>query len=80
MKQYCRYCSWACWQGDESFACCAPAPCGNNGGGILYDGKKAKRPNKCKAFDFNPIDIFRIDKMYKPRAKVEQQYEQIKMF
>lgn len=87
MKQYCRYCSNAFdYNGEGSdFICGANAPCGNNGCGRFYDAKKAKRPNKCKHFDFINADIFRQDENgifaeYKPRKIIKQPYEQMTIF
>ncbi len=85
MKQYCRYCSWAFdYNGEaEDFLCMAPAPCGNNKAGKFYDASKAKRPNKCKHFDFDPMDVFYTtygEREYKPRAPREKpEGEQMKM-
>lgn len=76
MLQYCRYCSHALDYNGEAtdFICEADAPCGKNGAGAFYPASKAKRPNKCLHFDFNPNDIFRCDEngnfvQYKPREE-----------
>lgn len=63
MLQYCRYCSNAFDYNGEGtdFICEADAPCGNDGAGRFYTARKAKRPNKCKHFDFSNADIFRFD-------------------
>lgn len=91
MKQYCRYCTWACDYNGEAtdFICTAPAPCGNNEVGKFYDAAKAKRPNKCKHFDYVPMDVFYTtygEREYKPRdeyrkrkAEIEAAGEQLKM-
>lgn len=89
MKQYCRYCCNALDYNGEAtdFICDANAQCGNNGAGQFYDAKKAKRPNKCKYFEFNPLDVFYTtygEKEYKPRDKYkkreQEQGEQLKLF
>ena len=75
MRQYCRYCAYALdynGEGDD-FVCLAHAPCGANGAGQMYDASKAKRPNKCKHYEHNGLDIFRVDENgnfvpYKPRT------------
>ena len=76
MIQYCRYCSYALdYNGaGTDFLCFAPAPCGDDGYGMFYDAKKAKRPNKCRYFDFNENDVFGQDehgnfRTYNPRKK-----------
>ena len=78
MLQYCRYCSNAIDYNGEAtdFLCEAEAPCGNNGAGKFYPASKAKRPNKCPHFSFNPNDLFRYDErgnfvQYKPREPKE---------
>lgn len=88
MKQYCRYCSNAIDYNGEAtdFICTAKAPCGNNGAGQLYEAQIAKRTNKCKYFEFNPLDVFYTtygEKEYKSRVckKREQaQGEQLNLF
>lgn len=72
MKQYCRYCANALdYNGEaEDFLCNAEAPCGNNGAGKFYPAAKAKRPNKCEYFSFNPMDVFYTtygEREYTPR-------------
>lgn len=87
MKQYCRYCSLAVdYNGEgEDFICTAKAPCGNNGAGAFYNASKAKCPNKCPHFDFNPNDLFGMDengnfRQYKPREEYRaRNFEQLKM-
>ena len=78
MIQYCRYCCNALdYNGEaEDFLCHANAECGAFGAGRFYDASKAKRPNKCKHFEFNSYDIFRYNPdgsfaEYKPREKTE---------
>lgn len=85
-KQYCRYCSHAFDYNGEGteFLCSANAPCGNNGSGRFYQASKAKRPNKCRHFDFCNADIFRQDENgnfaeYKPRKVTSNPYKQMKL-
>ena len=48
MKQYCRYCSWACAQADDWAYCEA-----------IHNGvSRNSRRDKCKHFSFNEIDAF----------------------
>lgn len=65
MKQYCRYCA-NCHYGD--FVYCE----------IIRNTmreEKAKRPNKCKHFVFNPLDVFcPFDEDGKPRIYKPQKY------
>ena len=86
MNQYCRYCANAFDYNGEGtdFLCEADAPCGNNGAGRFYDASKAKRPNKCKHFDFRNADIFRYDEKgncaeYKPYGPVKK-LDQVSFF
>lgn len=74
MKQYCRYCANAIDYNGEAtdFICTAKASCGNDGAGKFYSAAKARKPNKCKHFDFNPLDVFYTtygEREYKPRAE-----------
>ena len=60
MKQYCRYCANLVY-GDSCY-CEIKKKCLN------YNS--CKRQNKCKSFEFNPIDALRENtKEYKPRKK-----------
>ena len=82
MKQYCRYCFNALDYNGEAtdFLCEANAPCGNYGAGKFYDARKAKRQNKCKYFEFNPLDVFYMaygEREYKPRKEIQPQGEQL---
>lgn len=61
MKQYCRYCA-KCVQVDEDICHCEHST-------ATFDGAKARRVNKCKRFVFNPIDVFDLERKYKPREK-----------
>ena len=39
---------------------------------------RAKRSNRCKDFELNPIDVFyENERGYVPRKKTEKKYEQI---
>ena len=74
MIQYCRYCVHAIDYNGEAtdFICLADAPCGANGAGRSYTAAKAKRPNRCKSFEFNPMDVFWTtygEREYKPRKR-----------
>ena len=57
MKQYCRYCS-NCIVGDAVY--CETLK-------MTMTEEKAKRVNQCKHFIFNEIDVFDLEKRYKPR-------------
>ena len=75
MNQYCRYCANALdYNGDATdFVCTAKAKCGNNGAGQFYNAAKAKRPNKCKYYELNPLDVFYTtygEHYYTPRVRV----------
>ena len=58
MKQYCRYCV-NCIYGDVVW--CDEL-------NKTMSESKAKAVNNCKHFVFNEIDVFDLDKKYKPRA------------
>lgn len=63
MKQYCRYCNH-CINGDAVY--CEVLK-------ITMSEEKAKRVNRCKEFVFNEIDVFDLEKRYKPRkTKMKQ--------
>lgn len=63
MKQYCRYCNH-CIVGDVVY--CEVLK-------ITMSEEKAKRVNRCKEFVFNEIDVFDLEKRYKPRkTKMKQ--------
>ena len=70
MKQYCRYCS-RCSYGDVCY-CDAKRK--------TMSEEAAKKPNNCKDFDFNPLDVFDPEKEYKPREKPNAHAEQLKLF
>lgn len=65
MKQYCRYCS-NCIVGDAVY--CETLK-------MTMTEEKAKRVNRCKQFIFNEIDVFDLDKRYKPR-KVKREIQE----
>lgn len=72
MKQYCRYCT-LCVYGDAVY--CSKKE-------KTMSEEKAKRVNNCKDFDFNEIDVFNPERIYKPRKKVdvEKRIYQEKLF
>ena len=49
MTQYCRYCSLASLQDDDLIYCEARKE--------IRDKKKIVSPNRCKQFEFNPVDV-----------------------
>ena len=71
MIQYCRYCShMVC--GDANYCSIKKQ---------FYSDKQICNANKCKQFDFNPIDALGINKNeYKPREKTTSNIEQINFF
>ena len=72
MTQYCRYCNNMCC-GDANY--CSPK-------NACFSDKEIKRPNKCKDFEFNPIDaLFENEKGYKARpVKIKETYLQTALF
>ena len=64
MKQYCRYCCYAT-QVEEDMCACEKL-------NIVMEKQKACRPNKCKMFEFNELDVFNFGRKYKPRKAKEQ--------
>lgn len=63
MKQYCRYCANAVLAESEDIIWCKIKK-------VTKHKSSCVRINKCKAFEFNEIDVFWIgefDKIYKPR-------------
>lgn len=68
MLQYCRYCNFAFDYNGEAvdFLCTAVGPCGADGAGQFYPARKAKKPNKCKYYEHNGFDIFRVDENGNP--------------
>lgn len=59
MKQYCRYCA-NCVYGDVVW--CSELR-------KIMSEASAKTVNHCNHFVFNEIDVFDLDKKYKPRAE-----------
>ena len=57
-KQYCRYCA-NCVLVDEDVCYCEISK-------TTFVGSKAKSVNQCKNFDFNELDVFNIERKYKP--------------
>jgi len=82
MIQYCRYCANATdYNGEaQDFVCTAEAECGANGAGRFYGAEKAKRPNKCRHFCYNPLDVFYTTygyREYKPRGRQQTENKQL---
>jgi len=71
MAQYCRYCiNMYC--GDANW--CSEKD-------KEYTDEYIKHTNNCKFFELNPIDaLFENEKGYKPRAKKEKYFEEVKLF
>jgi hypothetical protein len=69
MKQYCRYCANAILQGDD-VVYCEPKD-------EMRDKKNCITSNECKKFELNPLDVFDIDKEYKPRKAYKPRRQQI---
>ena len=68
MTQYCRYCAYCCY-GDAVW-------CEKHQ--RTMSESRAKRSNRCKDFELNPIDVFYENEHgYVPRKKTEKKYEQI---
>ena len=55
MTQYCRYCSLASLQDDDLIYCEARKE--------IRDKKKIVSPNRCKQFEFNPVDVQSVSSM-----------------
>lgn len=71
MKQYCRYCA-NCVYGDVAYC---------EAKGMCLSDAYAKRPNKCREFEFNEIDAFGENKHpYRTREKKPAVGEQITIF
>ena len=70
MKQYCRYCANANWYDD--FVYCHIKK-------KLINKTTASATNKCRDFGFNEMDVFDIEKKYKPRTENAYNGQQIKM-
>lgn len=71
MNQYCRYCNnMVC--GDANY-CSVKKRC--------YSDEHIKRTNKCKDFEFNPMDALGENPDgYKPREKKQMNYSQLTLF
>lgn len=67
MNQYCRYCT-NCVYGDVVY-------CSERN--FVMSEATAKRCNNCKDFEFNEIDVFNIDKKYKPKRKTNIKNERL---
>lgn len=67
MKQYCRYCNH-CINGDAVY--CEAL-------NKTMSEEKAKRLNRCKEFVFNEIDVFDLEKRYKPRKEKKEIQERL---
>lgn len=61
MKQYCRYCAYAVQPMEGDVWC-------DELNKMMLE-QSAKTVNHCKHFVFNEIDVFDLDKKYKPRAE-----------
>ena len=64
---FCRYCSWAAYQGDDYAVCTSESHMGR-------EVKKTSKRKSCNDFDANSYDVFSPDfgvnlREYKPRAK-----------
>lgn len=68
MKQYCRYCSH-CTYSDVAYCEVKNKTMSKN---------TAKSVNHCKDFEFNELDVFDIEKKYKPTE--EKEFKQLKLF
>ena len=65
MNKYCRYCAYMCC-GDANY-CSKHNEC--------YSDEKIKRVNRCKDFEFNPIDAINPGQKYTPRkSKPNRKY------
>ena len=72
MTQYCRYCSLASLQDDDLIYCEARKE--------IRDKKKIVSPNRCKQFEFNPVDVLNEEKDYKPRETKNKNPERRLLF
>jgi len=68
MKQYCRYCANAFLQGDD-FIYCEPK-------NEMRDKRNCITLNKCKHFELNEMDVFDMDRTYKPRKAYKRKSAQ----
>lgn len=74
MKQYCRYCANAVLIGDLEFYCEIKQK--------EYRESKGKRLNKCRDFEFNPLDLYSPGytfREYKPRGDYKKRNKSIEL-
>lgn len=71
MKQYCRYCASACYIDDDIVYCSSTR--------AQRSAVNCKKVNKCKMFEFNEIDVFDLDKIYKPQKKQSSELQQVEL-
>lgn len=63
ITQYCRYCSQLCYR-DVAYYCDIKG---------VKSIESCKVPNRCKSFDFDPIDaFFENEKGYRPRRNKDE--------
>lgn len=67
MTQYCRYCSRAVLNDDDLIYCEAKDE--------MREGKQITNPNRCKYFEFNPVDVLNENKKYRPREPKQKNIE-----
>jgi len=67
VTQYCRYCSLAVLNDDDLIYCEAKDE--------MREGKQIRNPNKCKHFEFNPVDVLDENKKYRPREPKKKNIE-----
>ena len=67
MTQYCRYCSLAVLNDDDLIYCEAKDE--------MRERKQIRNPNKCKHFEFNPVDVLDENKKYRPREPKKKNIE-----
>ena len=41
----------------------------------MREGKQIRNPNKCKHFEFNPVDVLDENKKYRPRKPKKKNIE-----
>lgn len=66
-RVYCRYCSLAVLNDDDLIYCEAKDE--------MREGKQIRNPNKCKHFEFNPVDVLDENKKYRPREQKKKNIE-----
>ena len=71
MKQYCRYCNNAVLQDDDLIYWSAKNK--------IKEKQNCVNQNKCKAFEFNELDVFDIERKYKERKEKVNDGQQIEM-